>query len=73
MNAKRMEEVRLAPVAVRGGSRQAGLIHSATNMIINATPVMTIDLRLDSFGNSSETMIVEIVMSEKDAEKTPSA
>ena len=73
MSAKRMEEVRLAPVAVRGGSRQDGLIHSATNMIINATTVMTIDLRLDSLGNSWVIMIVEIVMSAKDAVKTLSA
>jgi len=42
-------------------------------MIIKAVPVITIALRLDSFGKSSETMIADIVMSEKDAEKTPSA
>ncbi len=69
MSAKRMETDRPAPLAVCGASRQYGWIHAATKMIINATPVMTIDLRLDSLDNSCEMMIVAIVRNDNDAVK----
>src|SRR5512138_2854664 len=73
MNTRRMDAANPAPAAVRAGNRQEGSIHAAASVIVHATPVMRIDLPLDSLGNSWEIMIVAMTKSEKDAEKTLSA
>src|SRR5512138_2038128 len=45
-------------------SLHEGFIQSISHMITITTPVLTIDLRFDSFGNSSEIVTAETTRSE---------